>query len=196
MLFVHGHTDSKSVLHHVSFWSGRSEMDVYNQFAKFFIQWSLLVLPQMFLSECRMPLLLFNLSRNREKCKIKRKKKDSFLSKVPLGEGSAAMGFQICFKSVGFSRSVKIKRRSRAVKVTHPPADRRQLHGQRSWPLHKWNEASAKCNDFTSKACWNLWRCEEKLRFLSEELLRLPLMRQDAKGVKWSLAASFHHWKK
>ena len=49
-----------------------------------------------------MQLLAFNLSRNVEKCKIKRKKKDSFLSKVPLGEGSAAMGFQICFKSVGF----------------------------------------------------------------------------------------------
>ena len=46
--------------------------------------------------------LCYNLSRNREKCKIKRRKKIVFLLKVPLGEGSAAMGFQICFKSAGF----------------------------------------------------------------------------------------------
>ena len=37
---------------------------------------------------------------------------------MSLGEGSAAMGFEI----------KEIKRRSRAVKVTHPPAERRQLH--------------------------------------------------------------------
>jgi len=41
-----------------------------------------------------------------------------FLSKMPLGEGSAAMGFEI----------KEIKRQSRAVKITHPPAERRQLH--------------------------------------------------------------------
>ena len=69
-------------------------------------------------------------------------KKIVFSSKVPLGKGSAAMGFEI----------KEIKRQSRAVKVTHPPAERRQLHGQQSWPLHKRNEALAKWNDFTSKA--------------------------------------------
>ena len=37
---------------------------------------------------------------------------------MPFGEDSAAMGGEI----------KEIKRRSRAVKVTHPPADRRQLH--------------------------------------------------------------------
>ena len=41
-----------------------------------------------------------------------------FLSKMPLDKGSVAMGVEI----------KEIKRRSRAVKVTHPPADRRQLH--------------------------------------------------------------------
>ena len=45
-------------------------------------------------------------------------KKGMFLSKMPLGEGSAAMGFEI----------KEIKRQSRAVKITHPPAERRQLH--------------------------------------------------------------------
>ena len=35
-----------------------------------------------------------------------------------LYKGSAAMGFQV----------KEIKRQSRAVKVTHPPAERRQLH--------------------------------------------------------------------
>ena len=35
-----------------------------------------------------------------------------------LYKGSAAMGFQV----------KEIKRQSRAVKATHPPADRRQLH--------------------------------------------------------------------
>ena len=44
------------------------------------------------------------------------------LLKMPFGKGSAAMGFEI----------KEIKRQSRVVKVTHPPADRRQLHGQRS----------------------------------------------------------------
>ena len=43
---------------------------------------------------------------------------DNFLLKVPFDECSAAMGFQV----------KEIKRQSRAVKVTHPPADRRQLH--------------------------------------------------------------------
>ena len=38
--------------------------------------------------------------------------------KMPFREGSAAMGFEI----------KEIKRQSRAVKVTHPPAERRQLH--------------------------------------------------------------------
>jgi len=37
---------------------------------------------------------------------------------MPLGKGSAAMGFEI----------KEIKRQCRAVKVTHPPAERRQLH--------------------------------------------------------------------
>lgn len=37
---------------------------------------------------------------------------------MPLDKGSAAMGFQV----------KEIKRQSRAVKVTHPPAERRQLH--------------------------------------------------------------------
>ena len=37
---------------------------------------------------------------------------------MPFDECSAAMGFQV----------KEIKRQSRAVKVTHPPADRRQLH--------------------------------------------------------------------
>ena len=38
--------------------------------------------------------------------------------KMPLDESSAAMVFEI----------KETKRRSRAVKVTHPPAERRQLH--------------------------------------------------------------------
>ena len=37
---------------------------------------------------------------------------------MPLNECSAAMGFQV----------KEIKRQSRAVKVTHPPANRLQLH--------------------------------------------------------------------
>ena len=37
---------------------------------------------------------------------------------MPLGKGSAAMSFEI----------KEIKRQYRAVKVTHPPAERRQLH--------------------------------------------------------------------
>ena len=41
-----------------------------------------------------------------------KRKKGKFLSKMPLDKGSAAMGFQV----------KEIKRRSRAVKVTHPPA--------------------------------------------------------------------------
>ena len=49
-------------------------------------------------------------------------KKGMVLSKMPLDECSAAMGFQV----------KEIKRQSRAVKVTHPPAERRQLHGQQS----------------------------------------------------------------
>ena len=40
---------------------------------------------------------------------------DDFLSKMPFDECSAAMGFEI----------KEIKRQSRAVKVTQPPADRR-----------------------------------------------------------------------
>ena len=47
-----------------------------------------------------------------------KRKKGMFLSEMPLGKGSAAIGFQV----------KEIKRQSRAVKVTHPPADRRQLH--------------------------------------------------------------------
>ena len=43
---------------------------------------------------------------------------DDFWLKMPLDECSAAMGFQV----------KEIKRQSRAVKVTHPPAERRQLH--------------------------------------------------------------------
>ena len=65
-----------------------------------------------------MQLLAFNLSRNQAKCKIKKEKKIVFLLKMPLGKGSAAMGFEI----------KEIKRQCRAVKVTHPPAERRQLH--------------------------------------------------------------------
>ena len=42
---------------------------------------------------------------------------------MPLDECSAAMGFQV----------KEIKRQSRAVKVTHPPADRRQLHKRSSF---------------------------------------------------------------
>lgn len=38
--------------------------------------------------------------------------------KMLLYKGSAAMGFQV----------KEIKRQSRAVKITHPPAERRQLH--------------------------------------------------------------------
>ena len=49
-----------------------------------------------------MQLLAFNLSRNQAKCKIEKEKKIVFSSKVPLGEGSAAMGFQVDFKGVGF----------------------------------------------------------------------------------------------
>ena len=42
------------------------------------------------------------------------KEKREIFSKVPFDKGSAAMGFQV----------KEIKRQSRAVKVTHPPADR------------------------------------------------------------------------
>ena len=47
-----------------------------------------------------------------------KEKNGRILSKMPFGEGSAAMGFEI----------KEIKRQCRAVKVTHPPAERRQLH--------------------------------------------------------------------
>jgi hypothetical protein len=42
--------------------------------------------------------------------------------KMPLNKGSAAVSFEI----------KEIKRQIRAVKVTHPPADRRLLH-KRAW---------------------------------------------------------------
>ena len=42
----------------------------------------------------------------------------------------------------------EIKRQSRAVKVTHPPADRRQLHGRRKLT----SSQATKGSDFTSKA--------------------------------------------
>ena len=41
-----------------------------------------------------------------------KRKKGMFLSEMPLGKGSAAIGFQV----------KEIKRQSRAVKVTHPLA--------------------------------------------------------------------------
>ena len=56
--------------------------------------------------------LLLNLSLNGQKCKTEKEKKIVFSSKMPLDKGSAAMGFEI----------KEIKRQSRAVKVTHPPA--------------------------------------------------------------------------
>ena len=37
-LFMHEHTNFPNALHHVSFCSGCSEMDVYNPLTKFFIQ--------------------------------------------------------------------------------------------------------------------------------------------------------------
>ena len=43
---------------------------------------------------------------------------DDFLLKMPLDECSAAMNFEI----------KETKRQSRAVKITHPPAERRKLH--------------------------------------------------------------------
>ena len=94
-------------------------MDVYNQFAKFFIQLSFLfvntsiIFPEM-QHALRLAIIYHAVGQN-TRTKIQ---KDVFLSKMPFDECSAAMGFQV----------KEIKRQSRAVKVTHPPAERRQLH--------------------------------------------------------------------
>ena len=55
---------------------------------------------------------------------------------MPLGECSAAMGFQV----------KEIKRQSRAVKVTHPPAERRQLHKRMKWAASQvqWSDSVMK----------------------------------------------------
>ena len=74
-------------------------MDVYNQFAKFFIQLSFLfvntsiIFPEM-QHALRLAIIYHAEKKNaRTKCK-----KRMFLSKMPLGEGSAAMGYlRFCF---------------------------------------------------------------------------------------------------
>ena len=55
---------------------------------------------------------------------------------MPLGKGSAAMGFEI----------KEIKRQSRAVKVTHHPAERRQLHKRMKWAASQvqWSDSVMK----------------------------------------------------
>ena len=95
-------------------------MDVYNQFAKFFIQLSFLfvntsiIFPEM-QHALRLAIIYHAVGQN---TRTEIQKYVIFLSKMPFDKGSAAMGFEIN----------EIKRQSRAVKVTHPPDDRRQLH--------------------------------------------------------------------
>ena len=78
-------------------------MDVYNQFAKFFIQLSFLfvntpiVFPEM-QHALRLTIIYHAIGKN-TRTKIQ---KDVFLSKMPLDKGSAAMGFEIGFESIGF----------------------------------------------------------------------------------------------
>ena len=78
-------------------------MDVYNQFAKFFIQLSFLfvntsiIFPEM-QHALRLTIIYHAVGQN-ARTKIQ---KDVFLSKMPLDECSATMGFQVGFKGVCF----------------------------------------------------------------------------------------------
>ena len=77
-------------------------MDVYNQFAKFFIQLSFSLFIPLFFPEIqhalRLAIIYHSVGQN-TRTKIQ---KDVFLSKMPFDECSAAMSFQVGFKSLGF----------------------------------------------------------------------------------------------
>ena len=116
---MHGHTDSKSILQYAFF-----EVPVQ--------RWTFTIsLPNFLFSDFYLCLYLYcfpkmqhalrsnyNLSRRKKEYKNKNSKICDFLSEMPFDKGSSAMVFEI----------KEIKRQSRAVKVTHPPAERRQLH--------------------------------------------------------------------
>ena len=87
------------VLCNTSYFQGRnSDEDVYNQFAKFFIQLSFsLFIPLLFFRKCNMHSVDYNLSCRIMKCKNKMTKRNIF-SEMPLDKGSAAMSYlRFCF---------------------------------------------------------------------------------------------------
>ena len=105
---LHGHTDSKSRSIYVYLFEVVVQEWTFTiSLPNFLFSDLCFSLPQMFLTEMPNAFLCYNLSRNQAKCKIKKEKKIVFSSKVLFGEDSAAMGFQICFKSIGFFAIIK-----------------------------------------------------------------------------------------
>ena len=78
-------------------------MDVYNQFANFFIQlWFLFVNTSIIFPEMQYAprsTIIYHAEKKNTRTKIQ---KDVFLSKMPFGEGVTAAGFEIVFKSNRF----------------------------------------------------------------------------------------------
>ena len=172
---IHGHTDSKNVfVLRLVFWSASSGMDVYNQFAKFFIQLSFLFLYLCCLPEMHHTLRLTIIYHTEWWNARTKSKKWVVLSKMPLDKGSAAMGVEI----------KETKRQSRAVKVTHPPADRRQLHKQMKWAASQVQWSNSVMKRLHKQGFLELVKMWRKTSFLSEERLspREDIMR-DTRGL-------------
>ena len=105
---IHGHTDSKCFL----------QSSIYEVVIQ---EWTFTISLPIFLfsdlcfyfylkcffrsTQCNSCCLIYPATR--QNARLKKEKKIVFSSKVPLGEGSAAMGFQVCFKSVGFFAVIK-----------------------------------------------------------------------------------------
>ena len=134
---IHGHTDSKCFLQSSIYEVVIQEWTFTISLPKFFIQWSFLLfyLKCFFGNAIRTPFG-YNLSCWKKEYKNKNSKICDFLSEMPLDECSTAMGFQV----------KEIKRQSRAVKVTHPPAERRQLHKRMKWAASQvqWSDSVMK----------------------------------------------------
>ena len=98
---------------------------------------------------------------------------------MPFGEGSAAMGFQV----------EEIKRRSRAVKVTHPPAERRQLHKRSDSGLSQsnadWKSSNARHKPLLRSGFTSAMK---RQRNETTSQARLPGIHEDVKktfGFEW-----------
>ena len=98
---IHGHTDSKCFLQSSIYEVVIQEWTFTISLPNFLFSFLCLYLYCFFENATRTPFG-YNLSCRIMKCKNKNSKICDSLSKMPFDECSAAMGFQIGFKSVGF----------------------------------------------------------------------------------------------